>query len=599
MASQHRSRLARHLYARLPAVILLCLAAVSANAQLGPEIAHSELKCVLAGEYLVLQAKIEPAGSVTTAKAYFRAADYEQFYYVEMVLADDLFQGVLPKPSPEIAGIHYYLEAMDSSFNSVRTAEFTPQVVVDELTCEEKNPVPPVYVNQGAITIGSTAAGPALPSGFLSEGVVGTISSLGRATTGGSSGLLIGGIAAAGAGVGLGLVAAGGSEDPTPDVVNSPPATGGNPPDNMNPPPTTTPTTPTTVELSACFETSPTPARILEGQSVRFDASCTGPNRESIATYAWDFGDDRGGRDGRVVNRQYGRPGTYTAELTVTAATGQTDSVAMDVIVDEIPSAPTGGGGGGGGGGGPGPPTTADIQVTGASSGAPVTHIYTIRNNGPLPASGISFSASFVSGSFSPGAMGSFSGFQSCSFPAGAASCSAPTMAVGAVFTVTIHATPTASPTVIMSTGSVSSSSPPDTVSNNTASASTSAQQTPSEAGQRTVLRMRSQLELPPGDGSTRSHLMFNDQKSAVTDNSGPSTHEIPSRDGDNVVEGRIEGNPEAQGVWRFDFMGAEGLEPGSFVVDRGNVISRSSNAIVFRIAPGQRRIRFHFQVKK
>ena len=118
-----------------------------------------------------------------------------------MVPAGDVYQGVLPKPSPEVPGLDYYLEAMDSSFNSVRTAECTPEVVSNETSCREQNPAPAAYLDgTGAITVGSTGGGSVMPSGFLSAGIAATIPAIGRTT--GGSGLLISGVAAAGAAVG-------------------------------------------------------------------------------------------------------------------------------------------------------------------------------------------------------------------------------------------------------------------------------------------------------------------------------------------------------------------------------------------------------------
>ena len=162
-----------------------------------------------------LKALVNPTDGLTTVKAYFRANLYPQFFYVEMVLAGDVYQGVLPKPSPEITGLHYYLEAMDSSFNSVRTAEYTPEVVSNETSCREQNPTPAAYLDgAGAITVGSTGGGSAMPSGFLSEGIAATIPAIGR-TTGGSGLLIGGGVAAAGAAVGVGVLVAGGENSTT------------------------------------------------------------------------------------------------------------------------------------------------------------------------------------------------------------------------------------------------------------------------------------------------------------------------------------------------------------------------------------------------
>jgi hypothetical protein len=109
---------------------------------------------------------------------------------------------------------------------------------------------------------------------------------------------------------------------------------------------------------------------------------------------------------------------------------------------------------------------------------------------------------------------------------------------------------------------------------------------------------MTSHLQLPPADGSSQARVIFNESQTATTDSSGPSSHEVPGLGGENIVEGLVTANPRAEGVWRFDFRGAPGFVAGSFVIDSGQVASRQPNEIVFRIAPGVRRIRFRYRLE-
>jgi len=458
---------------------------------------------MLAGEHLILEALVEPTIGLTTVKAYFRANLYPQFYYVEMVLVGDVYQGILPKPKPEITGLHYYLEAMDSSFNSVRTAEYTPEIVSNEASCRDQNPTPAAYLDgPGAITVGSTGPGPAMPSGFFSEGIAGTLPAIGR-TTGGGGGLLIGGVAATGAAVGVGVLLAGGDDsaaNSTTTIASS---------DTTASVPAATTTLPT-VNVMACFETSPSPPRIEVGGSVRFEASCTQPPLEEIRSYVWDFNDGRTGRDTRVVSRVYNNPGTFAAVLTVTTLGGEQDTFETDVVVEE--SLPPGGGGG------PGGPTT------------------TVPGNDELQ---------FIHTNIQGGTSGPVPGNNG-----------------GGLTTI----------------ASLTAASP--------------------DAPRRTNTRLTSHLELPPGDGSTQAQVTFNEFSSAVTDNSGPSTHEVPGRSGDNIVEGFVTRNPRGEGVWRFDFRGAPGFVPGSFLIDTGQVVSRQTHELVFRVAPGVRRVRFRYRLE-
>ena len=591
-----------YLHAVLPLFVILSLRAPFTEAQTGPRIQHEGMRCILSGEHLILEAVVEPRDGVTTVKAYFRANLYTQFFYVEMIPSDDVYQGVLPKPSSEITGLHYYLEAMDSSFNSARTAEYTPQVVSNEESCRERNPTPAAYLDgAGAITVGSTTSGPAIPSGFLSEGIAGTIPAVGR-TTGGGNGLLIGGAAAAaGAAVGAGVLVAGG-DDPaatstttitTAATTSVPAAT----------------TTPPSGSVMACFETSPSPPRIGVGGSVRFDASCTEPPLEEIRSYAWDFNDGRGEREGRVVNRVYNNPGSFGAVLTVTTLAGEKDTFEMDVVVEEGPLLP------GGGGGPPGPTTTvpgptttvpgsADLQITsftgpGAiSSGVNVTYTINYASSGPDFDPSVSINTTFSA----PSGTTFVSASAGCS-PGGPPTslnvfCTIGGLAEGNGGSRTITVQFLAADTYFINTNIQGGTSDP-VPGNNSANLTTAASlRAPLGSPARVTTQLTSHLDLPPGDGSTQAQVTFNESSSAVTDNSGPSTHELPGRRGENIVEGFVTTNPSGEGVWRFDFRGAPGFVPGSFLVDTGQLVSRQTHLIVFRVAPGVRRIRFRYRLE-
>ena len=557
-----------------------------ASTQTGPRIQHDGLNCVLAGQHLVLQALVEPIDELTTVKAYFRANLYNQFFYIEMIRNGDRYEGILPKPTEEITGIHYYLEAVDTSFNSVRTAEFTPEVVTSQASCRDDNPTPAVYADgPGAIAVGTTGTGSTFPAGFLPEGIIPAVGTLAR-TGGGGSGLLIGGVAAAGAAAGVGILVSGGDgEEPT----TSNPGDGGGPP-TTTAATTSVPPATTSVPMSqvmACFSTSPNPPRIPVGGSIRFDASCTEPARELIATYMWEFNDGRSGREGRVVNRTYNTPGVFGAVVTVTTLDGATDTAEMDVIVDEDLPPPPGPGGGG---------RIVRITKSGpgtASIGNAFNYNISITNTGSTPATGITMTDPIPAGlalgpvTFSPEVAGCGGG--------AVVTCTIATLAPGATGTITINVTPTSGGS-ITNTANLSVTSPPESASNrHRTSVSLTA---PDGAPTRITTRFRSTLELPPGDGTTQTQLTFNEARTVVTDNSGPSSHDVPGRTGDNVVEGFVTRNPAAAGVWRFDFRGAPGFEAGSIRVETGTVVAAGSHEVVFRVAPGARRVKFHYRLR-
>ena len=572
------------LHSVLALCVILSLRAASIEAQTGPRIRHDGLRCILSGEHLILEALVEPTDGLTTVKAYFRANLYTQYYYVEMVLAGAVYQGVLPKPSSEITGVHYYLEAMDSSFNAVRTAEYTPQVVSDEASCRERNPTPVTYLDgAGAITVGSTGSGSAFPAGFLSEGITGTIPAVGRAA-GGGSGLLIGGAAAAGAAVGIGVLVAGGDDSPansTSTIVSGVTTTAAT---------TSVPEATTTLPsegVMACFETSPSPPRIGVGGSVRFDASCTEPPHEAIRSYVWDFNDGRGGRDGRVVNRVYPAAGVFGAVLTVTTLDGATDTFEMDVIVEEDIAPPPGGGSG------------RIVRITKAGPAAAAVGVnffynITVTNTGAIDATGVTMTDALPAGVTYVDILLS-AGWTTCPSLGAVVTCIAATLGARDTITARIEVTPT-SAGVLNNAANLNVTTPSETAT--ARRRTTVSLRAPPGAPRRVTTRLSSHLDLPPGDGSTQAQVTFNQTRSAVTDNSGPSTHEVPGRRGENIVEGFVTRNPSGDGVWRFDFRGAPGFVPGSFLVDTGQVVSRQTHEIVFRIAPGVRRIRFRYRLE-
>jgi hypothetical protein len=67
----------------------------------------------------------------------------------------------------------------------------------------------------------------------------------------------------------------------------------------------------------------------------RFEADATGGIRPY--TFHWDFGDGQEGND-KGPRHKYENPGTYTATVTVTDATGQTASASIQIPVDPAPT---------------------------------------------------------------------------------------------------------------------------------------------------------------------------------------------------------------------------------------------------------------------
>ena len=152
-----------------------------------PVINHDPVDCVIENVHPLFQASVQAQGGLHTVKIYFHAKDYNDFYYVEMAAAGDVWQASLPIATPETHGFVYYIEAVDLSFNTSRTAEHTTEVT-GENDCERRDEGAP------PIAVGSTVpSAPAVPEGFLATGIARLITSTGAAqAVGGGIGVTTG-----------------------------------------------------------------------------------------------------------------------------------------------------------------------------------------------------------------------------------------------------------------------------------------------------------------------------------------------------------------------------------------------------------------------
>ncbi len=230
------------------------------NVAAQPTIVHSGLNCMRPGEFVVVLSGIDPGEDVETAKVYFRSSLYREFYYVEMTYQDGQYVGILPQPSEDTPKVIYYVEALDSAFNTARSREYEADI---EGRCRQE-PAAAYLPGGTAITVGATLGGaPAIPPGFTAAGIVGTIAATGIASGVGSgigagTAVVVGAAAAAAGGAGLAVLSAETDSATTTSVVAALPissavttsivptgsttSTGSGP----NPPPTTIPGTPTT-----------------------------------------------------------------------------------------------------------------------------------------------------------------------------------------------------------------------------------------------------------------------------------------------------------------------------------------------------------------
>jgi hypothetical protein len=152
-------------------------------------ILHDPIGCVIAGQFPLVNAGIEPAASVARARVYFRSSQSPNWYYVEMMPAEaGGFSGKLPRPRLEASPVTYYIQATTTEFGDAQIGEISAIVVKDESECDDK-PVAPLGP-PGEVTVFSAATGATIaPAGFVVGGLVLTL---------GTVALIVGGAAAAG-----------------------------------------------------------------------------------------------------------------------------------------------------------------------------------------------------------------------------------------------------------------------------------------------------------------------------------------------------------------------------------------------------------------
>ncbi len=191
----------------------------------------------------------------------------------------------------------YYIEAVDVAFNNAVDVEHDPEV---REKCKDR---PGAYLpgEEPGIIVGATEAGAsALPPGFETVEIIGTIATTGVVTSGIAGGAGSGTAVAIGAGAagvgGVVVVATGPSDPKTPE---DPVATPGAPPPPAPPGAPPPPPPPPPPAVTACFTFN------FPGGScnLKLDGGCsTGP----VTTYAWVI--DGGAAGGGVTNHSEQKP---------------------------------------------------------------------------------------------------------------------------------------------------------------------------------------------------------------------------------------------------------------------------------------------------
>jgi hypothetical protein len=230
------------------------------------EITHGGVDCVVAGQFPVIRAALEPPGELARARVYFHGRGAAVWYYVEMKGAGgSAFEGILPQPLSTLDGIEYYIETLAASFDERRSPEFDADVITSSDACPLGRTTAAMMSSvPSAIVVGAPGGAPAIPPGFANVGLApaagaaaSTAAGASAGVSGGvSTGMLVGlGAAAAMAGI---AVAAG---DGGSSVAENPTApTGGGGP-QPTPTPTPVPMHDVTGRWAGTFDENPSPTR--------------------------------------------------------------------------------------------------------------------------------------------------------------------------------------------------------------------------------------------------------------------------------------------------------------------------------------------------
>ncbi len=196
----------------------------------GAAIKFDKVECLIAGQYPLFNADMQPPAAVARARVFFRSVQSDEWFFVEMdQTPEGLFQGKLPRPRLDASPITYYLQATTTAFVDSQSPEIEAIVVEDKDECRDKFLAP--LGAPGPVQVFSAQSGAAIvPAGFAAGGLL----------TAGLVAAIIGGAAA----IGVGTV-----------IINSPSTPTPTPPTPT--PPTPTPPTPTPPPSSP--SPSPTP----------------------------------------------------------------------------------------------------------------------------------------------------------------------------------------------------------------------------------------------------------------------------------------------------------------------------------------------------
>jgi len=568
----------------------------------GPTIRHQGLEYVSSRQFPRIEVAVDFPNLVRSAKLYFRAEQYSDFYYVEMVRDEDrdTFFAILPIPLVQTATMVYFVEVVDTAFNPVRTALFEAKVTPQAVPGSFEGTQPKINVGS------TTPQGADVPPGFRSDGIHGvinldgTIRPLGPSVAAGgggggvAAGILIGAAAAAGVGYLVLKPKDPVVPDPIPTAdlsVTKTPSVAGDVPVRA----------PITFELRAAnagpdratnfqlTDNVPSGYRIT-GTEFPANATCSVSGQlVQCSAPALDAGASL-----RVVYAVIGTAPLVTLTNRVEVRATETDpnssnnsaSVTTNIV---RPSRPA---------------QVADISVEIREIGNYVFQV-DLRNSGPtatVPDIDLEVSATGVPPGFSPATVKGSGFLGTCPRNPitrnGLFWCEA-SLAPNRSASLTFSLKPDGDGTLRITAATLACESFDPNCSNNTDSV---------ELTVTTIQKQEKSSRLPIAFGTSlesssgrllRGDVILNGQSLGTVTSKSPRRIPASAYEGDgNVVEAWTSTASDGDGRWEFSFQNTPSFARGSLLVESGQVLSLEGDRVVFRLngAPGER-VRFRFRL--
>jgi len=561
---------------RLVGLVLAVLTPAIAHSQ-GLEIDHKAVGCIVVGKYPKMNACFTPAASLARSRVYFRPEGTPSWYYVDMKSDQPCLSGTLPRPGKKLVGkkVEYYLEAQDKAFTPSRTAEYAPIVVRSAQECKKNVPVAP-FLNNATV-----AVFPSVPAGFVGGGI-GTAAVVG-----------IVGAGAAVAGTTAVIVNNNNNDTTTTTIASS-----GNTTTTLAPVTTTTTTTTlpkTNHAPNAILKVTPDPPQGIGPLTVTFNMCASSDPDGDPLSYFFTFGDGATASGSCVETHTYAAgpfreasaggvralDSSYTFDGSAVDPGGLSQTRTRTVVVTKPPPACVA----------PPPPT---ISFPRLPLGSPVNCAV---GAGPVD---VSVAASDPQGISNVTVKAVYRGntYLTCT-PAGPIQEDSQTATGGPPnFSTILNLKPPGPVLKCYDIGAIVTNScglqSNATVTFYNATFTCSFYPYPYFHDVRGALAWSSDLDVEGG----RLQLVINGAAASYP-GAGRAYGMAAFSDGQNHVEATlVEGRGKA-GSWRFDFMGAQSIAPGSIRVMAGDVASVAATSITFHVKgiPGER-IAFTFDRK-